>query len=152
MIKRLLLAVVIVALLGGAVACGEGEDETIEIGVVMYLSGDLAPMGARMLNGARLAVEEINAARKEQVEKNMPTEVFSIFWILKKAAAPKPEGVAREMKEVLESYPHWARSEKHERKVKQALYRNLVKAGLKDAERLTELCQQVMTALKGEAE
>ncbi|GAH05397.1 unnamed protein product, partial [marine sediment metagenome] len=38
------------------------EAETIKIGCVMDLSGDLAAMGARMLNGARLAVEEINAA------------------------------------------------------------------------------------------
>ena len=62
MIKRLLLAVVVVSLLVGAAACGEGEAKTIKIGVVLDLSGDLAPMGARMLNGARLAAEEINAA------------------------------------------------------------------------------------------
>jgi type I restriction enzyme R subunit len=104
----------------------------------------------KTLEGLKDVVEEINAARKEREEKDMPTEVFSIFWILKKAAAQDPEGVARQMKDVLESYPHWARSEKHEREVKQALYRNLAKAGLKETERLTELCQRVMTALKGE--
>jgi ABC-type branched-subunit amino acid transport system substrate-binding protein len=62
MIKRLLLAVILVSLLVGAAACGEGEDKTIKIGVVLDLSGDLAPMGARMLDGARLAAEEINTA------------------------------------------------------------------------------------------
>lgn len=62
MIKRLLLAVVIGVLLVPVAACGPAEPETIKIGVVMDLSGDLAPMGARMLNGARLAAEEINAA------------------------------------------------------------------------------------------
>ncbi len=62
MIKRLLLAVVVVSLLVSAAACGTDEPETIKIGVVLDLSGDLAPMGARMLNGARLAAEEINAA------------------------------------------------------------------------------------------
>ena len=62
MIKRLLLAVVVIMLLVSVAACGPAEAETIKIGVVMDLSGDLAPMGARMLNGARLAVEEINAA------------------------------------------------------------------------------------------
>lgn len=61
MIKKILLAVVIALLLVPVAAC-EGEAETIKIGVVMDLSGDLAPMGARMLNGARLAAEEINAA------------------------------------------------------------------------------------------
>jgi len=62
MIKRLLLVVVVVSLLVGAAACGPAEPKTIKIGVVMDLSGDLAAMGERMLNGAKLAVEEINAA------------------------------------------------------------------------------------------
>ncbi len=62
MIKRLLLVLFIVSLMVGAAACGEGEAKTIKIGVVLDLSGDLGPMGARMLNGARLATEEINAA------------------------------------------------------------------------------------------
>jgi ABC-type branched-subunit amino acid transport system substrate-binding protein len=62
MIKKLLLVIFIVALLAGAAACGEGEAKTVKIGVVLDLSGDLGPMGNRMLNGARLAAEEINAA------------------------------------------------------------------------------------------
>ena len=62
MIKRLLLAVAIMLLLVPAVTCGPAEPETIKIGVVMDLSGDLAPMGARMLDGAKLAAQEINAA------------------------------------------------------------------------------------------
>jgi len=67
-IKRLLLAVAILALLVPAAACGgtppatPPAPETFKIGVVLDLSGDLAPMGARMLDGARLAAEEINAA------------------------------------------------------------------------------------------
>jgi ABC-type branched-subunit amino acid transport system substrate-binding protein len=40
----------------------EEEEETIKIGVVMEFSGDLGAMGERMINGARLAAEEINAA------------------------------------------------------------------------------------------
>jgi branched-chain amino acid transport system substrate-binding protein len=63
--KKLLLVVPVVLLLivlAIPTGCGPKEAETIKIGVVMDLSGDLAPMGARMLNGARLAAEEINAA------------------------------------------------------------------------------------------
>ena len=37
-------------------------DDTIKIGIVLELSGELAPMGEKMLDGARLAVDEINAA------------------------------------------------------------------------------------------
>ena len=66
MIKKLLLVVPVVLLLVALgipmVGCGPKEAETIKIGVVMDLSGDLAAMGARMINGARLAAEEINAA------------------------------------------------------------------------------------------
>ncbi|PIP49000.1 MAG: hypothetical protein COS87_03000 [Chloroflexi bacterium CG07_land_8_20_14_0_80_45_17] len=62
MIKKLLLVLAALSLLIPAVACAPKEAETIKIGCVMDLSGDLAAMGARMLNGARLAVEEINAA------------------------------------------------------------------------------------------
>jgi len=54
----MLLLVPLIALVG----CGEKEAETVKIGCVLDLSGDLAPMGARMLNGARMAVEEINDA------------------------------------------------------------------------------------------
>ena len=61
MIKRLLLAAVALLLLIPAVACGPAE-ETIKIGCLIDFSGELAPMGTRMLNGARMAVEEINAA------------------------------------------------------------------------------------------
>jgi len=61
MIKKLLLVVVTALLIVSVAACGPAGAETIKIGVVLDLSGDLAPMGARMLNGARLAVEEINA-------------------------------------------------------------------------------------------
>ncbi len=62
MLKKVILVCAALMLLIPAVACGPGEAETVKIGVVMDLSGDLAAMGTRMLNGAKLAVEEINAA------------------------------------------------------------------------------------------
>ncbi len=62
MVKKLVLVVAVLSLLIPAVACAPKEAETIKIGCVMDLSGDLAAMGARMLDGGKLAVEEINAA------------------------------------------------------------------------------------------
>ena len=62
MIKKMLLVLASLCLLIPAVACAPTGPETIKIGCLLDLSGDLAPMGARMLNGGRLAVEEINAA------------------------------------------------------------------------------------------
>jgi len=60
--KKLLLGVAVMLLLMPVAGCGPKEVETIKIGVVMDLSGDLAAMGTRMLNGGKLALEEINAA------------------------------------------------------------------------------------------
>jgi ABC-type branched-subunit amino acid transport system substrate-binding protein len=60
MIKKLLMVVVVLLLLIPAAGCGGGD--TIKIGIVLELSGELAPMGEKMLNGARMAVDEINAA------------------------------------------------------------------------------------------
>jgi branched-chain amino acid transport system substrate-binding protein len=60
MIKRLLLAVLALCLLIPVTACG-GE-ETIKIGCVLELSGELGSVGLTMLDAAKLAVEDINAA------------------------------------------------------------------------------------------
>jgi branched-chain amino acid transport system substrate-binding protein len=62
MIKKLLMVMAVLALLIPAVACGPAPAETIKIGCVLELSGELAPMGEKMLDGARMAVEEINDA------------------------------------------------------------------------------------------
>lgn len=62
MFKKLLLVVVVLSLLIPAAACAPKEAETIKIGCVLELSGPLAHMGEMMLDGAKMAVEEINAA------------------------------------------------------------------------------------------
>jgi ABC-type branched-subunit amino acid transport system substrate-binding protein len=61
MTKKLLYTMVALLLLIPAVSCGTAG-ETIKIGIVLELSGELAPMGEKMLNGARMAVDEINDA------------------------------------------------------------------------------------------
>ncbi len=63
MVKRILLIVAILCLLIPVLACApEVVTPPIKIGCLLDLTGELAPMGGRMLNGARMAVEEINAA------------------------------------------------------------------------------------------
>ena len=62
MVKKLLMVIAVLALLIPAVGCGPAPAETIKIGVVLDLTGDLGAMGNRILNGARLAADEINAA------------------------------------------------------------------------------------------
>ena len=61
MIKKLILIIAALSLLIPVTACA-AEEETIKIGIVLELTGELAPMGEKMLNGARMAVDEINAA------------------------------------------------------------------------------------------
>lgn len=90
MIKKLLMVVAVLALLIPAVACGPGPAETIKIGVLLDLTGDLGPMGVRMLNGGRLAVDEINAAggvlgkQVELVEEDGATDPATGFDRVKK--------------------------------------------------------------------
>ena len=51
MIKKLLLVVVALSLLIPVTACA-AEGETIKIGIVLELTGDLGFMGVNMINGA----------------------------------------------------------------------------------------------------
>jgi len=64
MIKKVLVFVMTLLLLTSVIipAAGCATGDTIKIGIVLELSGELAPMGEKMLNGARMAVDEINAA------------------------------------------------------------------------------------------
>jgi len=94
-------------------------------------------------------VEEINSARGEQAERNMPPEVFSIFWLLKNEGIDKPEDKANQMRSVLEQYPHWRNSEAHEREVKRELYKVLLQAGINDTRKASGLANNVMRVIRG---
>ncbi len=96
-------------------------------------------------------IEEINSARKEQEERNMSAEVFSIFWLLKKEGIEAPEDKANHMKGVLARFPHWRRSEHHEREVKNELYKVLLQSGIKDIHEITKVAQNTMRVVKGGA-
>ncbi len=63
MIKKLLVSVVALLLLITVLIPAAGcVTDTIKIGIVLELTGELGAMGEKMLNGARMAVDEINAA------------------------------------------------------------------------------------------
>jgi type I restriction enzyme R subunit len=93
-------------------------------------------------------LEEINAARKEQEERNMTVEIFSIFWLLRRQKVEQAADKANEMKGVFEKYPYWKRSEKQTREVKKELYRILLQSGIKKTEKITETAQTIMRVLK----
>lgn len=89
-IKKLLLMVAALCLLIHAVACVPKEAETIKIGCVLSTTGLLGPMGEDMMDGARLAVKEINAAggvlgkQVELVEEDDATEAAKCLDRVKK--------------------------------------------------------------------
>ena len=57
--------------------------------------------GTRVVS--ELLIREINSARQEKAERDMPVEIFSIFWLLKKECIDEPEERANQMKGVLEN-------------------------------------------------
>lgn len=78
----------------------------------------------------------------------MPPEAFSIFWLLKKEGIDGAFDEANQMRGVLERFPHWRRSEGHEREVKQKLCGILLQRGI-DTSGVTKMVQKIMKVIKG---
>ncbi len=93
---------------------------------------------------------EINAARKEQAEKRMSVEAFSISWLLKNEGINDHEQKAIQMEDVLKKFPHWKRSERHEREFKQRLCAVLLQSGIRDIPKVTRIMQSIMRVIKGD--
>lgn len=93
-------------------------------------------------------IEEMNHAKKQQKEKNMSPEEFTIYRILGDERIENPEAIAKHMIKVLTKYPHWYKSEKHEREVKKVFYDILLKSSLTDTQRVTKIVQEIMRLLK----
>ncbi len=104
------------------------------------------------LEDVKKLIDERIAARKEQEERNMPAEIFSIFWHFKNEGMADPEEKANRMIDVLEKYPHWKKSDRHERKVKQEIYKVLIQAKVGDASRISEIVQRILREIKRGAE
>jgi type I restriction enzyme R subunit len=93
-------------------------------------------------------IDEINSAKNEQIEKDMPVEIFTIYWMLKKEGFEKPDTMANQMKEVMEKYPHWQKSDKHEIEVRSELYDVLLHSGITNIPKVSEIAQSIMKILK----
>jgi len=94
-------------------------------------------------------IDEINSAKREQIEKDMPVEIFTIYWMLKNEGFEKPEIMANQMRDVLEKYPHWRKSDKHEIEVRSELYDVLLQSGTTNIPKVSEIAQYIMKILKG---
>ena len=101
------------------------------------------------LDDLRSLIDDINVARKEQAEKNMAPEVFSVYWLFKNEGVANAEGKATQMDKVLTHFPHWRNSEKHEREVKRELYRILLQNGINDTRRMAEVANHIVQVIRG---
>ncbi len=93
-------------------------------------------------------IEEINSARKEADQSNMPVETFSIYWMFKKEGLSNAEDSAREMEDIMDNCPHWRENEAHERQVKINLIRILLKSGVKKDD-IKVMSDRIIRVLKG---
>ena len=137
----------------------------IEIQALINSSPYLMPIGERaqrivqlfldQQNSAKEAleelkkiVEEMNEANKEHKEKGIPTEAFTIYWVLKQNKINKPEEKAIEVSKIMDEYKHWKTSREHEKKVRVALYKALSECIAKDKDKAFDIVKQIMKILK----
>ena len=130
-----------------------GEPYLISIGekaeriAQMYRNGQKHTGDA--LEELKELVEEINQARAEQTEKNLPAEAFTIYWLLKRSDINRYEEKANFMKGILEKYPHWKSSEKQWRLVKRALYKMVLADGKSLDHKRKSVVKEIINVLEG---
>lgn len=100
------------------------------------------------LEKLKALIDEINEAKKEQAQKNMPANIFTVYWILKDEQIPNPEEKARSMKTLFEAYPYWNTSEEYERKLKQGILKIFTKAKI-SAKKSVEITNKILDVLRG---
>lgn len=102
------------------------------------------------LNELKKIIEEINRAHKEQLEKKMPMDIFSIFWLFKMEGFEIAEEMANEMQDVIKENPHWKKSESGVREIKQKLIKVILESGEKDIKKVTEITNKIVKILQEE--
>lgn len=100
------------------------------------------------LEDIKKLIEEYNAARKAQEEKNMSLDIFMVYWELKRRDLPEAELLANELREVFDQHPHWHKSERQERAIRQALYKQLLTKKALPAKEVTGVVKDLIQNLK----
>jgi type I restriction enzyme R subunit len=101
------------------------------------------------LSELKKIINNINNAQKEQTEKNMSIDTFTIYWILKDDNFKEPEETAKKMNEILNQYPHWQHSEQYEREVRSNFYSLIMQSSEDgDISKLTKTVQKILDVLK----
>lgn len=97
-------------------------------------------------------IKEINDAKREESEKNMPMKAFVVYWILKNEGFEKAQEMANEVNKVLEKWPHIHTSTEHEREVRKRLYAvifgEMREGGCVDPIKARDIVEKIISSLK----
>jgi len=103
---------------------------------------------AETLTQLKELIEEFNEARKAQAEKDMPLDVFMVFWELKKRKIKQADKLANELRGVFDENPHWHESERQERAIRQTLYKHLLTKKIIPPNEVTGVVKELIQNLK----
>lgn len=123
------------------VSIGERAESIIE----QYRDRQMSTQEA--LEQLKILIKEINEAKKEQIEKGMNTNVFSIYWILKKEDIKEAEKLAYDFEKAMNDYPYWKFSESQERELRRNLITTLL-SSTKDLNKVTEIVRKIINYFK----
>ncbi|MCX7908727.1 MAG: HsdR family type I site-specific deoxyribonuclease [Ignavibacteria bacterium] len=100
-----------------------------------------------VLEETKKLVQEINSAKKEQIEKGMSSEIYTVYKILEEVRIPNPEKLANEINKILKTYPHWKKSKNQEAEVRKEFYSLLSKAHI-DIDSCSQIVGNIFSKLK----
>jgi hypothetical protein len=72
--------------------------------------------------------------------------------MLKSEGFKDAEAMANEMRNLFEKYPHWQKSEKYEREIRNGIYQTIMRSGVKDVKEIPEIVKKIMKMLKANRE
>jgi len=109
---------------------------------VIELYDDRRIMTLEALKRLEEIIREINQAHKEQVEKNLDINAFTIYWLLKKSGISKSDTSAVKINDIFEAYPNWRLNSKEARELTTQLYKILLKEANKT--KAVELVEKIL--------
>ena len=118
--------------------------ERVEIIALIFKQGQKSVK--ETLEDLKEEINNINEAKKEQIDKKMSSDIFSIYWVLKNEGLSNAEEISNEMVDVFNKYPYWRTSSEQERKIKQELYKLFIKKGMKN--KIVEIGTKIVKILK----
>lgn len=119
--------------------------------------GERAEAIARMFEDRQLSAQEalrqlqalladVRQAEHAFRERGLSPEGFAIAWVLEHQGVTDADAIARRAEEAFQQYPHWRWSPDQERRVKIALYKALLDAGM---EKAVDMAGPLLELLRG---